>query len=60
VICGHTHKPHVWTDERGVLFVNPGEASGWTYRKPTIAILETNPLSAKIMPLPELPPAPAL
>jgi uncharacterized protein len=58
VICGHTHKPVVRTDERGMLFINPGEASGWTYRKPTIAILETRPLSAQIIALPELPPIP--
>jgi hypothetical protein len=43
-----------------VLFVNPGETSGWTYRKPTIGVLETNPLSARIIALPELPPAPAI
>jgi len=43
-----------------VLFINPGETSGWTYRKPTIAILETRPLSAQIVALPELPPVPAV
>jgi uncharacterized protein len=58
IVCGHTHKPSVRTDEHGVLFVNPGETSGWTYRKPTIAILETSPLSAEIVALPELPPPP--
>jgi putative phosphoesterase len=58
VICGHTHKPAIRTDTRGVLFVNPGETSGWTYRKPTIAILETQPLSAKIVALPEMPAIP--
>jgi uncharacterized protein len=58
VVSGHTHKPSIRTDERGVLFINPGETSGWTYRKPTIAILETHPLSARIVALPELPPAP--
>jgi putative phosphoesterase len=55
VISGHTHKPAIRQDERGVLFVNPGETSGWTYRKPTIAILETRPLSAQIVALPEMP-----
>ncbi len=58
VVCGHTHKPSIRTDERGVLYINPGETSGWTYRKPTIAILDTNPLSARIVALPELPPVP--
>jgi uncharacterized protein len=60
VVCGHTHKPSVYTDQNGVLFVNPGETSGWTYRKPTIGVLETRPLSARIVALPELPPAPEL
>ncbi len=59
VIFGHTHKPNIRTDERGVLAINPGETSGWTYRKPTIAILETQPLSARIVALPELPPVPS-
>lgn len=58
VIYGHTHQPSIRRDERGVLFVNPGETSGWTYRKPTIAILETEPLSARIVSLPEMPPIP--
>jgi len=58
VVSGHTHKPTIRTDERGVLFINPGETSGWTYRKPTIAILDTQPLSACIVALPELPPVP--
>jgi uncharacterized protein len=60
VIFGHTHKPSIRTDEQGVLYINPGETSGWTYRKPTIAILETNPLAARIVPLPEMPRAPAV
>jgi hypothetical protein len=60
VVCGHTHKPSVRFDARGVLFVNPGETSGWTYRKPTVAVLETNPLAAEIIELPGLPPPPEL
>ena len=57
---GHTHKPSIRTDERGVLFVNPGETSGWTYRKPTIAILETSP-SRPDRSLPEMaPPTPSV
>lgn len=56
VVYGHTHKPSVEFDSAGRLFVNPGETSGWTYRKPSIAILETAPLSAEIVWLP--PPAP--
>lgn len=60
VICAHTHKPAVRTDQNGVLFVNPGETSGWTYRKPTIGVLETKPLSARIVALPEMAPAPEI
>ncbi|HXY33887.1 MAG TPA: YfcE family phosphodiesterase [Planctomycetaceae bacterium] len=60
VICAHTHKPAVKTDENGVLFVNPGETGGWTYRKPTIGVLETRPLSARIISLPEMTPAPQM
>ncbi len=60
VISAHTHKPAIHTDPSGVLFVNPGETSGWTYRKPTIGVLETQPLSARIVPLPEMPPAPQI
>ncbi len=54
VISAHTHRPHVTRDARGRLFVNPGETSGWTYRKPTVAILETDPLDARIVSLAEM------
>jgi len=57
VITAHTHKPRIET-ANSTLFVNPGETSGWTYRKPTVAILETNPLAAEIIPLPAMPPVP--
>ena len=60
IISAHTHKPKISTDEQGRLFLRPGETSGWTYRKPTIAILETDPLSAEIIALPEMPPVPDL
>lgn len=58
VIYGHTHKPHVERDAVGRLFVNPGETSGWTYRKPTIAVLDTELRDAEIVPLAEMPPLP--
>jgi len=54
VISAHTHRPNVTRDARGRLFVNPGETSGWTYRKPTVAILETKPLDASIVSLGEM------
>lgn len=57
IVYGHTHKPVVERDDAGRLFVNPGETSGWTYRRPTIAVLDTAPLGAEIIPLPPMPPA---
>lgn len=60
VVYSHTHKPNLRWDRKGRLFLNPGETSGWTYRRPTIAILETLPLGATIVPLPPLPPPPEL
>ena len=50
-IFGHTHKPKLWHDDHGRMYLNPGETSGWTFRKPTIAVLETDPLSAEILDL---------
>ncbi len=55
VIFAHTHRPENRTDGKGRLLLNPGETSGWTFRKPSIAILETRPLSARHIWLP--PPA---
>ena len=49
VISAHTHKPRITRDEQGRLFLCPGETSGWTYRKPTVAILETQPLAAEFV-----------
>jgi putative phosphoesterase len=40
-IYGHTHKPVVKRDAAGRLLLNPGETSGWTFQRPTIALLET-------------------
>lgn len=58
VISAHSHRPSVAKDARGRLFVNPGELGGWFYRKPTIAIVETETLSAEIVALPEMPAPP--
>lgn len=56
VVYAHTHRPAIARDSYGRLFVNPGETSGWTSGRPTIAVIETNPLSAEII---DLRPAPA-
>lgn len=50
-IFAHTHKPEISTDEQGRMYINPGEASGWSFRKPTVAILETTTRTARILPL---------
>ena len=51
IVYAHTHKPRIARDEAGRLWVNPGETSGWTYGRPTVAILETAPLEAQIVSL---------
>lgn len=56
VVSAHTHRAAIVKDANGRLFINPGETSGWTYRKPSIAVLETKPLSAEIVWLPAMPP----
>jgi putative phosphoesterase len=48
-IYAHTHKPSITHDELGRLFINPGETSGWSYGKPSVALLETTSLSARIV-----------
>lgn len=60
VISAHSHRPKIDRDDEGRLFLNPGETSGWSFRKPSIAILNTDPLGAEIVSLPELPPPPEL
>tara|TARA_R110002020_G_scaffold319161_7_gene535088 strand:- start:1488 stop:2090 length:603 start_codon:yes stop_codon:yes gene_type:complete len=49
VIYGHTHRASIGRDERGRLMINPGETGGWTYGKPSVAILETDPLEAQLL-----------
>ena len=60
VIYAHTHRPRIHRDDHGRLLINPGETSGWTFRKPSIALLDTNPLQARLIHLPEPPAPPAL
>jgi putative phosphoesterase len=60
IIAAHSHKPAIDRDDEGRLFINPGETSGWTYRKPMIAMLDTNPLNARLVALPEMPPMPVI
>jgi len=50
-VCGHTHKPRIRRDDSGRLWINPGEASGWTFGNPTVALLETATMQAEIVPI---------
>ncbi|MGE3316353.1 MAG: YfcE family phosphodiesterase [Planctomycetaceae bacterium] len=60
VISAHTHKPSIKRDSAGRIFLNPGEAGGWMFRKPSILILETDPLDAHLISLPEPEPVPTI
>ena len=48
-IYAHTHKPSITHDEQGRLFINPGETSGWSYGKPSVALLDTRTMEARIV-----------
>jgi putative phosphoesterase len=52
VIFAHTHKPSISRDATGRLFLNPGETSGWSFGKPSIALLETATREASLIWLP--------
>ena len=49
VIYAHTHRPRVHRDKSGRLWINPGETSGWTYREPSIAILDSGSMETEIV-----------
>ncbi|QEG35797.1 YfcE family phosphodiesterase [Bythopirellula goksoeyrii] len=48
-IFGHTHRASIQKDCAGRLIVNPGETSGWIFGQPSVTILETQPLQAKLV-----------
>ncbi|MCA9053349.1 MAG: YfcE family phosphodiesterase [Planctomycetaceae bacterium] len=50
-VVGHTHKPRIERDEQGRMFLNPGEVSGWTFRRPTVMLFDTATCAARIVPL---------
>ncbi|MBI1348833.1 YfcE family phosphodiesterase [bacterium] len=52
-VFAHTHRAEISQDEHGRMLINPGETSGWSFGKPSVAILETQPLSAQIIRLDE-------
>ncbi|MFA6350592.1 MAG: metallophosphoesterase [Candidatus Omnitrophota bacterium] len=47
IIYGHSHKPEINT-VNSKLLINPGECGGWLFGKSTVAILDTESLSARI------------
>ncbi len=49
ILFAHTHKPYVRRDASGRLALNPGEASGWTYGRPTMAWFDTQSREAEIL-----------
>lgn len=48
-IFAHTHKPSITHDDQGRLFINPGETSGWSHGRPSVALLDTKTLEARIV-----------
>ena len=48
IVHGHTHEAKTYRKGK-TLVINPGEACGYLSEKPTIAILNTKPLDAKII-----------
>lgn len=50
-VVGHTHKPRIDRDREGRLFINPGETSGWSFGRSTIAMLDTVTRSARLIDL---------
>lgn len=56
VIFAHTHRPSCVKDRNGRMFLNPGEVGGWMFRKPTVAIYDTETRDAEIVDLPPMPP----
>jgi putative phosphoesterase len=60
VIFAHTHRPSIVRDRNDRLFINPGETGGWMFRRPTVAVYDTETRQAEILPLPDMPPAVAI
>jgi putative phosphoesterase len=56
IIYAHTHRHSIQRDASGRLWINPGEASGWTYGDPTLVILNTEGWQAELIHLRDIPP----
>lgn len=51
-LYGHTHKPEIIIRKNNLkpsLIVNPGEASGWLFNQPTIALLYLKTIRAELI-----------
>ncbi len=48
IIFGHTHEPII-KKINNTLIINPGEACGWLYGKPTVAIANLETMEAEIV-----------
>ena len=53
-IYAHTHKPSITHDEQGRLFINPGETSGWSHGRPSVALFDSASMTAEIVWLDEV------
>lgn len=54
VVFAHSHRSSIAKDRHGRLFINPGEVGGWMFRKPSIAVLDTETREAEIVELPAM------
>ena len=50
VISAHTHTPEI-KEDRGTLFINPGETGGWVSGKSTIVLCDVDKLEAELVEL---------
>ncbi|MEW5746725.1 MAG: metallophosphoesterase [Nitrospirota bacterium] len=50
VVYGHTHEP-VMKRVKNTLVVNPGEACGWLYGRPTVAVVDLGRMEGEIVAL---------
>lgn len=49
IVFGHTHEPQI--EGNAPLLVNPGECGGWLSGRATVAILDTDTLTARLIEL---------
>jgi putative phosphoesterase len=52
-VYSHTHRAKSQQDTKGRWFINPGEAGGWVFGKPTVGIFDTTESAVEIVDLRE-------